>query len=121
MDAIKNYAEFAGLLIESAGVAIILLGALFATCRAAWVWAHSGGVRAYQNYRMVLGKAILLGLEMLVAGDIIRTVAVEPSLSSVLTLGGIVLIRTFLSFTLEVELEGRWPWQQARHEHGGVR
>lgn len=67
---------------------------------------------AYQALRRSLGRAILLGLEILVAADIIRTVAIEPTFDSVIVLSGIVLIRTFLSFSLEVELEGRWPWQR---------
>jgi uncharacterized membrane protein len=64
--------------------------------------------------RQGLGKAILLGLELLVAADIIRTVRASPRPIDVATLGGIVLIRTFLSFTLEVELDGRWPWQRGQ-------
>ncbi|NYI96980.1 DUF1622 domain-containing protein [Streptomonospora nanhaiensis] len=69
---------------------------------------------AYRPYRQGLGRAILLGLELLVAADIIRTVAVAPTFRSVGVLAGIVLIRTFLSFSLEVELEGRWPWQSRK-------
>jgi uncharacterized membrane protein len=63
-------------------------------------------------YRQNLGRAILLGLELLVAGDIIKTVAVAPTLQNMIVLGAIVLIRTFLSFSLELEINGRWPWQQ---------
>ena len=66
----------------------------------------------YRAYRQGIGRAILLGLELLVAADIIRTVAVDPSFRSVGVLAVIVAVRTFLSFTLEVELEGRWPWQR---------
>jgi len=68
---------------------------------------------AYRIVRTVFGRSILLGLEFLVAADIIRTVAVQPSLQNVAVLGLIVLIRTFLSFSLEVEIDGRWPWQPA--------
>ncbi len=68
--------------------------------------------RSYRLLREQLGKAILLGLEILVAGDIIATVVTEPTMGSVLTLGVIVLIRTFLSFSLEVELDGKFPWQK---------
>ncbi len=64
----------------------------------------------YRSLRRRIGRGILLGLELLVAGDIIRTVAVEPTFASVGVLGLIVLVRTFLSFALEVELTGRWPW-----------
>jgi uncharacterized membrane protein len=66
----------------------------------------------YQRFRQQLGRAILLGLELLVAADIIRTVAASPNLTSVAILAAIVLIRTFLSFSLEVETTGRWPWQK---------
>lgn len=65
----------------------------------------------YTEFRRALGRSILLGLELLVAADIIRTVAITPTLESVAVLGGIVLIRTFLSFSLELEISGRWPWQ----------
>jgi uncharacterized membrane protein len=66
---------------------------------------------SYRDYRRQIGRAILLGLEFFVAADIIRTVAVDPNFRSVGVLAVIVAVRTFLSFTLEVELEGRWPWQ----------
>jgi uncharacterized membrane protein len=66
----------------------------------------------YQRFRQQLGQTILLGLEFLVAGDIVRTVATTPNLTSVAILAAIVLIRTFLSFSLEVEITGRWPWQK---------
>jgi len=68
----------------------------------------------YEQYRRQVGKGILIGLELLVAADIIRTVAVRPTFASVGVLAAIVLIRTFLSFTLEVEMTGRWPWQHCR-------
>ncbi|MER7008767.1 DUF1622 domain-containing protein [Dactylosporangium sp. NPDC000555] len=71
---------------------------------------HEGDV--YRRLRQQLGQTILLGLELLVAGDIIRTVAVSPTLTGVAILASIVLIRTFLSFSLEVEISGRWPWQK---------
>ena len=100
--------------IELGGVAMILIGGIAATVRfllAAFAVAFE---HAYQGYRRDLGRAILLGLEFLVAADIINTVAVDPSLESVAVLAGIVLIRTFLSFSLEVEIEGQWPWQRGR-------
>lgn len=73
---------------------------------------RQAGDDAVAGFRSELGRSILLGLEFLVAADIINTVAVEPTLGSLAVLGGIVLIRTFLSFSLEVEIEGRWPWQR---------
>ena len=67
----------------------------------------------YRTIRTVFARSILMGLEFLVAADIVRTVAVQPSLENAAVLGLIILIRTFLSFSLEVELEGRWPWARA--------
>ena len=75
---------------------------------------------AVANFRSSLGRAILLGLEFLVAADIINTVAVTPTLLSVAVLAGIVIIRTFLSFSLEVEIEGRWPWDRRKGEQRQV-
>lgn len=99
--------------IELVGVALILLGAAAATVRFLVRLRVAPIEDAYREYRRHLGRAILLGLEFLVAGDIINTVAVAPSLTNVAVLAGIVLIRTFLSFSLEVEIEGRWPWSRA--------
>lgn len=96
--------------VEIAGVALILIGAAAATVRFVVRWFAIGLGDAYREYRQHLGRAILLGLEFLVAGDIINTVAVDPTFRSVGVLAGIVAIRTFLSFSLEVEIEGRWPW-----------
>ena len=104
-------------IIEVGGIAIIVLGTLGATIAVLWqILQGRSGEDAFSLYRSNLGRAILLGLEFLVAADIINTVAIEPSLQSLLILGGIVLIRTFLSFSLEVEIEGRWPWE--RHKSG---
>jgi len=78
-----------------------------------------GAGQPYRLFRQDLGRAILLGLEFLIAGDIIRTVVVAPTLENVLILGLIVLIRTFLSIALQLEVEGRWPWQHAEEAHPG--
>ena len=101
-----------GEVVDAAGVAIIVAGAAFATGTAAVRFARREA-GTYRGFRRQLGRTILLGLELLVAGDIVRTVAAQPTVASVAILGLIVLIRTFLSFSLEVELTGRWPWQQA--------
>jgi uncharacterized membrane protein len=103
--------EGIGTAIDAIGVAVIAGGAILA------VFLTIGRIRqedggAYEFFRRRLGRAILLGLEFLVAADIIRTVAVTPSGESVAVLGGIVLIRTFLSFSLQLEVTGAWPWQQ---------
>jgi uncharacterized membrane protein len=103
--------------IEFGGIGIIAIGAVVAT--ATYLGQLAGrrsGSDAFMQYRSTLGRAILLGLEFLVAADIINTVAIEPSLKSIAVLGGIVLIRTFLSFSLEIEIEGRWPWDRAKSE-----
>jgi uncharacterized membrane protein len=100
--------------IEVIGVMTIVLGLGLALVRAALVmFGDRDGERTYRIVRTVFGRSILLGLEFLVAADIIRTVAVQPSLQNVAVLGLIVLIRTFLSFSLEVEIDGNWPWMRA--------
>ena len=112
--------------VELVGIAVILVGALYSAVRFAGDVAHyraagrhdtaAPRIDPYKQLRSNLGRSILLGLELLVAGDIINTVAVEPTLGSLAVLAGIVLIRTFLSVSLEVEIEGRWPWQAPRAE-----
>ena len=102
------------LAIEAAGVFAIVLGGLAAMVVFGLHLARgSGWGESYHVFRTSLARSILLGLEFLVAADIIGTVAVEPTLENLSVLGLIVLIRTFLSFSLEVEIEGRWPWQKA--------
>ncbi|HET9832856.1 MAG TPA: DUF1622 domain-containing protein [Vicinamibacterales bacterium] len=103
-------------LVELVGVVLILAGATAATFRFVVRWMTVSLDEAYREYRQHLGRAILLGLEFLVAGDIINTVAVDPTFRSVGVLAGIVAIRTFLSFSLEVEIEGRWPWARSEAE-----
>jgi uncharacterized membrane protein len=103
--------------IDGVGVVVVVAGLLVATLSfAAALRSASGRPSAYRIYRQQIGRAILLGLEFLVAADIIRTVAVDPTFTSVGVLAIIVAVRTFLSFTLDVELEGRWPWQEQRRE-----
>jgi uncharacterized membrane protein len=101
-------------MVEIAGIAVILAGALISAGIFAVHLRSLGGGAAYKKLRSNLGRSILLGLELLVAADIINTVAIEPTLDSLAVLAGIVLIRTFLSFALEVEIEGRWPWRAGR-------
>lgn len=106
--------------VEVIGVAVLLLGAAVSGVRYVRDLRQCPAGAAYKRLRSNLGRSILLGLELLVAADIINTVAIEPTLESLAVLAGIVLIRTFLSFSLEVEIDGRWPWQ-ARHESDGGR
>lgn len=102
--------ELIGGYVDVVGVAVIVLAILISSIKYLMTFQT---VDAYRLYRQNLGKGILLGLEILVAGDIIRTVGVAPTMESVLILALIVVVRTFLSWSLEVELEGRWPWQSA--------
>jgi len=100
-----------GMGIDAAGVLVIVAGAVIAFVDCA-VRASRHEHDVYRRFRQRLGQTILLGLELLVAGDIVRTVASSPTLTSVAILASIVLIRTFLSYSLEVEISGRWPWQK---------
>ncbi|MGR0220560.1 DUF1622 domain-containing protein [Agromyces sp. ZXT2-6] len=102
-----------GEVIDIIGVIAIVVGVLYALADAAVRRLRRTGP-VYARFRRVLGRGILIGLELLVAADIIRTVAVTPTIESVSVLALIVLIRTFLSWSLEVEISGRWPWQKAR-------
>ncbi len=98
--------------IEVAGVIVILTGGIAAGIRYLRE-RHQSPPEPYRRLRSSLGRSILLGLELLVAADIINTVAFAPTLESLAVLAGIVVIRTFLSLALEVEIEGRWPWRRA--------
>jgi uncharacterized membrane protein len=100
-----------GEVVDAVGVLAIVVGILYAIVDAAIRGARRQRP-IYTRFRRVLGRAILLGLELLVAADIIKTVAVTPTLESVTVLAVIVLIRTFLSWSLELEITGRWPWQK---------
>ena len=103
--------EDIGDVIDAAGVAVIVVGMLISTGGAVIeLRRHETGI--YRHFRQQLGRTILLGLELLVVGDIVRTVAAQPTITSVAILAIIVLIRTFLSFSLEIELTGYWPWQR---------
>lgn len=106
--------ETVGKAVDAAGVAAIVVGAVVATLLAvgALLRGRGQGREVYTLYRRRLGRSILLGLELLVAADIIRTVAITPTFESVGVLALIVLIRTFLSWSLELEISGRWPWQK---------
>ena len=108
MQSFTEVVEFVAQIIDGVGVAVIVLGLSIAAIRAAITCRHEPD--PYRKFRQDIGRGILLGLEFLVAADIVRTVAVTPTLDGVLVLGLIVLIRTFLSIALQVELEGRWPW-----------
>ncbi|MGZ6526615.1 MAG: DUF1622 domain-containing protein [Actinomycetota bacterium] len=109
--------------VDVAGILMIVVGAGAASVQFVIRARRGLSSDAYTLYRRSLGRAILIGLEFLVAGDIIRTVAISPTFRSVGVLGVIVVIRTFLSVALQVETEARWPWQPrdpSRLPDGGV-
>jgi uncharacterized membrane protein len=112
-ESFKNIVDLATTMFELSGVAIIVGGFLIAAWRAvrAAIIGKDGQL-GYGEMKSVFGRTVLLGLEVLVAADIIRTVAVDPTLNNMLVLGMLVLIRTFLSWSLEVELEGMLPWRR---------
>ena len=113
---IEELIEIAATIVEVVGVGVIVAGAVVALLAIPRAKREKSDASPYTAYRRTLGKAILLGLEFLVAADIIRTVSTVPTLDQVIVLAVIVLIRTFLSFTLEVELEGHWPWKRTQNE-----
>ncbi len=99
-----------GLVLDAAGVVIVAVGSFLSVAQ----FIVRRGPDFGQSYRLLrenVGRAILLALEFLIAGDIIRSVVVDPTVLNIVTLGMIVVIRTFLSMTLQLEVEGRWPWQ----------
>ena len=113
-DMIRNVGGY----MDLAGVAVMVIGAVVSIPMAMRGFQPrrlpegAEPLSVYRSYRQLLGRSILLGLELLVAADIIRTVAVTPTFESVGVLAIIVLIRTFLSFSLELEITGRWPWEK---------
>jgi uncharacterized membrane protein len=110
---IDKFAVEAGKVVELIGVAVLIIGAFLASVAFLARMARRRPFRdAYHELRADLGRAILLGLEFLVVADIIGTVAVEPTLHNLAVLAVIVTIRTLLSFALELEVSGRWPWQK---------
>ena len=112
MGNFRQLMEIIGTAVDGVGVFIVAAGAIVATVRLLQHRLHDTG-NYYSSYRQDIGRAILLGLEFLIAGDIIRTVVVAPTIQNVLVLGLIVLIRTFLSLSLQLEIEGKLPWRRA--------
>ena len=107
----REWIEWTSRAIEALAVLIMAVFIVIGTAR--WLCqprtAITGG---YAHYRVVLGKTLLVSLELLVAADIIRTVSLEPTLSNITTLGVLVVVRTFLGWSVTVETEGHWPWQR---------
>src|SRR5262245_25864084 len=117
---ITSWVEYAATGIELLAVTIIVAVILTATVLyLTQILAQRADTVTYKNYREQVARALLLGLEILVAADVIRTVALEPTLQNVLVLGLLVLIRTFLGWSLVVEIEERWPWQSPQEKAEG--
>lgn len=110
----EEIARISSVVLEAASFAVILLAAAIATSVFVVRSFRGGLVANYRDYRANLGRGILIGLELLIAADILKSVVIDPTLESMLVLGGIVVIRTFLSISLEVEINGHWPWQTTR-------
>jgi len=113
IETIRGAIEWAALGIEILGAIVIFAGVMRVAITRGTVrfLAKLDEPGAYDSYKHQIGRSLLLGLEFLVAADVIRTVALEPTLDNVAVLGLLVLVRTFLSWSLTVEIEGRWPWQ----------
>ena len=115
LEVSRGWIEPISLLVELLAVAIIVVAVVIASLR----YLIEGGLsdpfgEAYDRYKVRLGRGLLLGLEVLIAGDVIRTVALEPTLANASVLALLVVIRTFLSWSLLLEIEARWPWQPKR-------
>jgi uncharacterized membrane protein len=108
---LTEFVELAGHAAEIAGIVLIVGGIVVASARYL-APPRNDGVSRYRRYRQDLGRAILLGLEVLIAADIVQTVTLKPTMDSVVVLAIVVAIRTFLSWSLALELEGKWPWQR---------
>ena len=119
MEHIREWIEIAAQGVEALAVAIMISFIIIGTAR--WVLHSARKIEGtYERYRVVLGKTLLVGLELLVAADIIRTVALDLTLINIGLLGGLVVVRTFLGWTLTVEVEGHWPWQKAKESGPGT-
>lgn len=108
--SISGWIRTIGVAIDVFGVAIIVIGIVWSTL--AVLRRREEGLDAY---KIRIGRSLLLGLEVLVAADIVKTIALEPTFNSLGVLGGLIVVRTFLGWTLILEIEGRWPWQSERH------
>ena len=110
----QELARLASQILEAASFAVILLGVAIASAVFIVNGLREGFAGHLKEFRANLGRGILVGLELLIAGDIIKSVVIDPTMQSMLVLGGIVIIRTFLSLSLSVEINGHWPWETTR-------
>jgi uncharacterized membrane protein len=110
----RDIALWTSEVLDIAAFAVILIAVAISTVVFIARVAESGFLANYRDYRANLGRGILIGLEILIAADILKSVVVDPTLEGIAVLGGIVLIRTFLSISLDVEINGHWPWETTR-------
>lgn len=122
ISTLRALIEWAAFGLELLGALVIVIGVLRVAITRGMLrfLLKVDDARAYEDYKHQIGRSLLLGLEFLVAGDVVRTVALEPTLNNVAVLGLLVLVRTFLAWSLTVEIEGRWPWQPRRPPVPGI-
>lgn len=113
--------RLAVVILEIAGTLTILTGAGYASARFGKMLVRGEGREAFLPFRSALGRSILLGLEFLVAGDIVKSLVIDPTLDDLIVLAGLVLVRTFLSVSLGVEINGHWPWQETQMARARLR
>jgi len=118
MESSRQWIELIAKAVEILAIVIMVVFIVIGTTRFLFHSLHKIE-GAYERYRIVLGKTLLLGLELLVAADIIQTVTLELTLTNLAALGGLVAVRTVLGWTLTVEVEGHWPWQETRESRAG--
>ncbi|MDH4230465.1 MAG: DUF1622 domain-containing protein [Nitrospirota bacterium] len=119
MEHLREWIELASQGVEMLAVVIMVSMIVFGTIR--WIFRYRTNMESgYERYRVVLGKTLLIGLELLVAADIIRTVAIDLTLTNIALLAALVVVRTFLGWSLTVEIEGHWPWQGAKKFRPGA-
>lgn len=118
MGQFREWVELTAGSVEGLAVAVMVIFIVIGTVR--WILHSLKRIEGtYERYRVTLGKTLLIGLELLVAADIIRTVAIDMTPRSLAMLGGLILVRTFLGWTITVEIEGRWPWQKTKVSGAG--
>lgn len=115
---LSQFFHLAVVVLDLAGTLVILIGAAYASGVFVRGFRGSDRSRAYLAFRSTLGRSILLGLEFLVAGDIVKSLVINPTIADLVVLAGLVLVRTFLSISLGVEINGHWPWQDTLMARG---
>jgi uncharacterized membrane protein len=113
-EILHDLIRYSTVALEASGLAVIVIGAIVSSSAFLYRLRRIDFDASYRSYRADLGRGILLGLELLIAADILKSLLTDPTLNGLFVLAGIVLVRTFLSFSLEVEINGHWPWESTR-------